>query len=86
MQTISTEQPFTEYAVRQVEFAAIPKWLRQGAEDIKANPWSSLLYGIVFALVGMGMSLLSANNPGFFMAEAAGFMLWGRFLRWVCMI
>ncbi|UJS22769.1 DUF2189 domain-containing protein [Thiothrix winogradskyi] len=80
MQSISTEQPFTEYAVRQVEFADIPKWLRQGGQDIAANPWSSLLYGIIFALVGAGMSLLSANNPGFFMATAAGFMLWGPFL------
>lgn len=77
---LNAEQPFTHYPVRQVEFANIPKWLRQGAEDIKANPWSSLLYGIIFALVGVGMSILSANHPGFFMATAAGFMLWGPFL------
>lgn len=77
---LNVDQSFTHYAVRQVEFADIPKWLRQGAADIKANPWSSLLYGIIFTLVGGGMSILSANNPGFFMATAAGFMLLGPFL------
>lgn len=77
---LNDEQPFTYYSVRQVEFTDIPKWLRQAWDDIKTNPLSSLLYGVIFAVVGIIMSILSANNPVFFMAEAAGFMLLGPFL------
>ena len=80
MQPISTEQPFTEYPVRRVAPADIPKWLGQGWDDFKANPLSSLLYGAIFAVAGVVMGILSANNPGFFIAEAAGFMLLGPFL------
>ena len=80
MQPISTEQPFTEYPVRRVAPADIPKWLGQGWDDFKANPLSSLLYGAIFAVAGIVMGILSANNPGFFIAEAAGFMLLGPFL------
>lgn len=80
MQSISTEQPFTEYPVRQVTLADIPKWLSQGWDDFKANPLSSLLYGAIFAGVGIVMGILSVNNPGFYVAQAAGFMLLGPFL------
>ncbi len=80
IEPISIEQPFTEYPVRQVELADIPKWLSQGWDDFKANPLSSLLYGVIFAGVGIVMGLLSVNNPGFYVAEAAGFMLLGPFL------
>lgn len=77
---LNADQPFTHYPVRQVGFAAIPGWLSQGWEDVKANPLSSLLYGVIFAVVGIMLSIFSADNPGFFMAEAAGFMLLGPFL------
>lgn len=77
---LNADQSFTHYPVRQVGFAAIPGWLRQAWEDVKANPLSSLLYGLIFSVVGIVLSILSANNPGFFMAEAAGFMLLGPFL------
>lgn len=77
---LHVDQSFTYYPVRQVEFSSISRWLSQGWEDIKANPLSSLMYGVIFALVGIVMSILSANNPGFFMAEAAAFMLLGPFL------
>ncbi|MEZ5451486.1 MAG: DUF2189 domain-containing protein [Thiothrix sp.] len=77
---LNVDQPFTHYSVRQVEFSAIPRWLRQAWEDVKANPLSSMAYGLIFAVGGIIMSVLSANSPGFFMAEAAGFMLLGPFL------
>jgi uncharacterized membrane protein len=80
MQPFTTDQVSTEYPVRQVELSAIPKWLGQGWDDLKANPLSSLLYGVIFALMGITLGILSANNPGFFIAEAAGFMLLGPFL------
>jgi len=80
IEPISIEQPFTEYPVRQVEFSNIPKWLSQGWDDFKANPLSSLLYGAIFGMVGLLMGILSVGNPGFYVAEAAGFMLLGPFL------
>lgn len=77
---LKDDQPFTYYSVRQVGFASISRWLSQGWDDIKTHPVASLLYGVIFAVGGIIMSILSANSPGFFMAEAAGFMLLGPFL------
>ncbi|QQZ29771.1 DUF2189 domain-containing protein [Thiothrix subterranea] len=74
------EQLFKSYPVQHVEPAAIMRWLRQGWADMKANPSASLAYGIVFALVGILMSIVSATNPAFFVAASTGFLLVGPFL------
>ena len=74
------EQLFRIYPVQHVEPAAIMRWLRQGWADIKANPSASLTYGIIFALVGILMSMVSAANPAFFVAASTGFLLVGPFL------
>ena len=75
-----TEQLFKAYAVRKVSPAAIKDWLKGGWQDIKANPSASLAYGILFSLVGVLMSIVSAANPAFFVAASTGFFLVGPFL------
>lgn len=74
------DQLFKSYPVQQIEPVAIMRWLRQGWADIKANPSASLAYGIVFALVGILASIVSATNPAFFVAASTGFLLVGPFL------
>lgn len=80
IKTANSLQPLKSCPVRRVALSDIRKWLAQGWGDIQANPWSSLLYGIIFAAVGLFVSLFLADNPGFFMATAASFLLLGPFL------
>lgn len=74
------DQLFKSYPVQHVEPAAIQRWLRQGWDDIKVNPSASLAYGIIFALIGVLMGMVSASNPAFFVAATTGFFLVGPFL------
>ncbi|MEB4589607.1 DUF2189 domain-containing protein [Candidatus Thiothrix sp. Deng01] len=71
---------FKSYPVQKVGPGAIRQWLGQGWEDLKVNPSASLSYGIIFALVGVLMSMVSAGNPAFFVAATTGFFLVGPFL------
>jgi uncharacterized membrane protein len=50
-------------------------WLGKGWDDIGANPWPSLAYGVAFALGGWLMFGLSLNRPYLFTAAASGFFL-----------
>lgn len=74
------EQLFGSYPVQYVEPMAIQRWLRKGWEDLKVNPSASLAYGIIFALVGVLMGMVSSANPAFFVAATTGFFLVGPFL------
>lgn len=50
-------------------------WLGKGWDDLGANPWPSLVYGIAFALGGWLIFGLSLNRPYLFTAAASGFFL-----------
>lgn len=50
-------------------------WLGKGWEDLGANPWPSLTYGIAFAIGGWLIFGLSLNRPYLFTAAASGFFL-----------
>lgn len=71
---------FKTYPVQKVEPAAIQTWLKKAWADIQANPAASLFYGMVFAVVGIILSLFSAANPAFMVAFTSGFFLVGPFL------
>lgn len=74
------EDLFKSYPVQKVEPAAIPRWLKQGWEDIQANPAASLFYGAFFAIVGILLSLFSTASAAFSVAFTSGFFLVGPFL------
>lgn len=76
----SPEQLFKSYPVKHVAPAAIKDWLAKGWADLKVNPPASLAYGIIFALVGVLMGLVSRADPAFFVAAVTGFFLVGPFL------
>lgn len=78
-----TEDLFTAYPVNTLEqdaVSTIKGWLQAGWEDIKVNPSASLAYGVIFALTGVLLSIISARNPAFFVSTATGFLLVGPFL------
>lgn len=55
-------------------------WLRAGAEDFRAAPLMSLVYGVLFALIGVAITLASISQPQFTLTFWTGFLLVGPFL------
>ena len=76
----STERLFNSYSVNTVEPSQIKTWLIKGWHDLKTHPIASLAYGLIFAVVGIVMSLVSARNPAFIIAASTGFLIVGPFL------
>jgi uncharacterized membrane protein len=68
------------YPVQTVTWDAPLRWLRQGFADFKANPKPSLLYGVLFTAIGMGLLAIAAANPVFIIALLSGFLLVGPFI------
>ncbi|HPY39064.1 MAG TPA: DUF2189 domain-containing protein [Thiolinea sp.] len=75
-----TKDLFRSYPIQQVDATAIPRWLKQGWEDIQANPAASLFYGAFFSITGIILSMFSMANPAFAVAFISGFFLVGPFL------
>lgn len=50
-------------------------WLGMGWDDLRANPWPSLFYGVAFAFGGWLIFGLSMNRGYLFTAAASGFFL-----------
>lgn len=71
---------FKFHPVRSVRPTAIKLWLQQGWNDLKANPLASMVYGLVFALIGIAIGYVSAGNLAFVIATTSGFLLMGPFL------
>lgn len=71
---------FSAYPVHSVAPGAIQHWLALGWRDLRSNPLASMVYGLVFALVGIAISYVSAGNLSFFIATTTGFLLMGPFL------
>src|SRR5690348_151884 len=65
--------------VEQVPFDAPWNWLAAGWRDLWAAPRISLAYGVLFALmsVGLMLGLLVTGLPSLMLALAGGFLLVG---------
>jgi len=66
--------------VRRVPVEAPLEWLHQGWRTLIAAPFTSLLYGAVFALVCVGAVALTQTLPWFTIAFLTGLLLIGPFL------
>ena len=83
MTTIEPDSPptrVTKYKINAVSLMTPIKWLRQGFEDMKKALIPSLVYGLVFALVGLFLVFVAANNPIWSAALTTAFLLMGPFL------
>lgn len=56
------------------------RWLKLAVNDIKAAPLMSMAYGLLFALIGVGITLASISQPQFTLTFWTGFLLVGPFL------
>lgn len=72
--------PIPSSDIRSVSLTAPFKWLKAGARDFADAPLMSLSYGLVFALIGLGISYASINQPQFTLTFWTGFLLAGPFL------
>lgn len=66
--------------VRQVGTAAPTGWLVKGAKDIHGSHYQSLLYGLFFVLMGLGIDRAHEGNAAFALGLSAAFMFAGPFL------
>lgn len=66
--------------IRQVPANAPWGWLTQAARDIHASHYKSLLYGVFFVLMGLGIDRAHEGNPAFALGLRAAFMFVGPFL------
>ena len=69
-----------KYTVNKVAIAAPFTWLSKGFADLKKSKTPSLAYGFVFALIGLGLTVLAAKNPIWSAAFTTAFFLIGPFL------
>ncbi len=56
------------------------QWLKQAVQDIRASRYRSLVYGVFFVLMGLGINRAHEGNPAFAMGLSAAFMFAGPFL------
>lgn len=70
----------TTIQIKQISVSAPLRWLSAGFSDFKVTPINSLLYGFIFAAIGMLILLTSSNYPAFTIAAISGFLLVGPFV------
>ena len=68
------------YEVRKVSTSAPLGWLAKGVDDMKKAKIPSIVYGLTFALIGIGLVLVGKNNPIWSAALTTAFLLIGPFL------
>jgi len=66
--------------INTVPLSAPKAWLMAGFNDMKKAPMTSLLYGLIFAVTGMILFALAAQQPVFAIALTTGFLLVGPFV------
>ncbi|ASJ72141.1 hypothetical protein IMCC3135_10235 [Granulosicoccus antarcticus IMCC3135] len=67
-------------SVNRVRTLAASEWLVQAAMDIHASRYQSLLYGLFFVLMGLGIDSAHEGNAAFAIGLSAAFMFTGPFL------
>lgn len=73
-------EPINAPDLRKVPPGAPISWLKAGAADFRAAPFMSIVYGLLFALIGVGITVASINHPQFTLTFWTGFLLVGPFL------
>ena len=76
-QPAGDEPPKPFPRIRSVGFDAPWRWLKAGARDLRRAGWTSLFYGICFALAGWLMLFVFAHAYALFAGLATGFLLLG---------
>lgn len=66
---------FSLPAVRRVGLDRPTNWLKSSWRDVRANPVTSLCYGLLFAVSGALVLLFSWSKPYLFTAAVSGFIL-----------
>ena len=49
--------------IRKVDSSAPMRWLSKGISDFKVSPMLSLMYGVLYAAIGMVLMYFTYNNP-----------------------
>ena len=75
-----TFRPDLSHPARQIKIRRIAidrplVWLRAGWQDLKANPIASISYGLLFAIAGDVILLLTLPHPHLFSLAVSGFFL-----------
>ena len=65
------------YSIRKIENSDSVRWLSKGIEDFKASNLNSLIYGLLFVIVGSITIWFMRADPVFVMAIISGFYLVG---------
>lgn len=71
---------FKSFQVKQVTVGSIGQWLKKGWNDLLNNPIPSLIYGVIFAVVGIALGFFATKNPVISLATTTGFLLVSPFL------
>lgn len=66
--------------VNQLAWQAPGQWLVEGFRDIGASGYRSLLYGLCFVLMGLGIDSAHVGNPAVALGLSAAFLFAGPFL------
>ena len=66
--------------VRQLDVQAPRHWLVEGLRDIRASGYRSLVYGVFFVLMGLGIDSAHVENEAVALGLSAAFLFAGPFL------
>ncbi|MBV1775776.1 DUF2189 domain-containing protein [Burkholderiaceae bacterium DAT-1] len=66
--------------VRDLKWYTPIGWLRHAAEDMIAQPFASLFYGLAFVMMGVGLVQLTLNAPQHIISLITGFLIAGPFV------
>lgn len=81
VQTIHVDQDQTpRYGIRRVGVAAPLDWVRKGFEDFGRMPLLSLVYGLLFTALVIGVFLATSGAPWYAPAYFTGLLVVGPFL------
>ena len=69
-----------DYGIRTVEVSAPLRWLRQGVDDFRRAPVSSLVYGLAFTAACLATATLAGGLPWLTLMLATGLVLTGPYL------
>jgi uncharacterized membrane protein len=73
-------KPIPTPDLRRVSLGAPLRWLKLAADDFRAAPLMSLAYGLLFALIGVGITYAGLNQPQLTLTFWTGFLLVAPFL------
>jgi len=66
--------------IQSIPTTAPVKWLKCAMLDVRASRYLSLLYGVCFVLMGLGIDRAHSDKPFFTLVLSAGFVFMGPFL------